>query len=127
MELELYGKDYISEATRMQELVEENIRLRVQLQELRQPSEVDVGSNTDSGQGGEVDDSPGSTVCVHVYIMCYQECMICTCMYTLLIVVFGDRNCNVDLPPPLPPSHLSFLLLFFCLFPFSSVLRVYVL
>ena len=60
-DLELYTKDYVSESTHLQETLEENVKLRMQLQELRQPNEGDA----DSGQGGEVDDTSGNLVCLN--------------------------------------------------------------
>ena len=49
-EVELCRGDFVSELTRMQELTEENTKLRSQLLELQQPSEVDSSSLVDSGQ-----------------------------------------------------------------------------
>ena len=49
-DVDLCRGDYISELTRMQELTEENTKLRSQLLELQQPSEVDSSSLIDSGQ-----------------------------------------------------------------------------
>ena len=49
-DVELCRGDFVSELTRMQELTEENTKLRSQLLELQQPSEVDSNSLVDSGQ-----------------------------------------------------------------------------
>ena len=62
-DLELYTKDYISESTHLQEMLEENVKLKIQLQELKQPNEGDA----DSGQGGEVEDTSGNLVCVNKF------------------------------------------------------------
>lgn len=67
-EVELFQKDYISEITRIQELVEENMKLRAQVLDMKQTNEEHAESNTEHSKKFEMEESAVcGQVCVNVH------------------------------------------------------------